>query len=148
MLVGEAPGRDEDIRGEPFVGKAGKLLSAMLAALGLSREAVYLANVVKCRPPDNRDPVQEERAACAPFLEAQLAQVQPELVIALGRVAAETLLGTDLPIGKLRGQVHQMPHRSVPLIVTYHPAYLLRNPIHKARAWQDLLLARRTVLPR
>lgn len=147
MFIGEAPGRDEDMRGEPFVGKAGRLLSAMLAALSVTREQVYIANVVKCRPPQNRDPAPEERAACDPFLRAQIAAVAPELIIVLGRVAAQSLLGTDQQIGKLRGRLHALPGTSLPLVVTYHPAYLLRNPAHKGRVWQDLLMARRTTPP-
>jgi len=144
FVVGEAPGAEEDRLGEAFVGQAGKLLDAMLAAIGLRRgEDVYIANVLKCRPPGNRDPEPGEIATCAPYLARQLALVQPRLVLALGRFAAQTLLGTDAPLGRLRGTVWR--YRGVPLVVTYHPAYLLRNLADKARAWQDLVLARRTM---
>ncbi len=147
MFIGEAPGRDEDARGEPFVGKAGRLLGAMLNALGLTREAVYVANVVKCRPPHNRDPEAAERAACRGYLDAQIRAVQPELVIALGRVAAASLLDTDAALGTLRGRTHTLPGSELPVVVTYHPAYLLRQPVHKARVWEDLLRARQLVAP-
>lgn len=141
MIVGEGPGAEEDRRGEPFVGRAGHLLDNMLSAIGLRREAVYIANVVKCRPPGNRDPKPDEVAACADYLDRQIALVQPRLILALGRFAAQSLLNTDTPVGQLRGQVHRYAD-AVPLIVTYHPAYLLRSPEQKARAWDDLRLAR------
>ncbi len=144
LIVGEAPGADEDRLGEPFVGQAGKLLDAMLAAIGLRRgENVYIANVLKSRPPKNRDPDPQEVAACLPYLERQLDLIQPKLVLALGRFAAQSLLVTDTAISRLRGQVHS--YRGIPLVVTYHPAYLLRNPVDKARAWEDLLLAQETM---
>ena len=144
LFVGEAPGAEEDARGEPFVGQAGRLLDNMLAALGMSRDRnVYIANVLKCRPPNNRAPEPGEADACRPYLERQVALLQPKLIVALGKSAASLLLGTDATIASLRGRVHQ--YRGVPLIVTYHPAYLLRSLPDKAKAWEDLLLARRTV---
>ena len=144
LFVGEAPGAEEDARGEPFVGQAGRLLDNMLAALGLARgRNVYIANVLKCRPPNNRSPEPGESAACRPYLERQVELIQPKLIVALGKSAASLLLDTDATIASLRGRVHQ--YRSVPLIVTYHPAYLLRNLPDKAKAWEDMLLARRTV---
>jgi uracil-DNA glycosylase len=144
MLVGEAPGADEDRLGEPFVGQAGKLLDNMLAALGLARgNDVYIANVLKCRPPGNRDPQPDEVAKCAPFLERQIGLVRPKLILAMGRFAAQTLLQTESAIARLRGSVHQ--YSGVPLVVTYHPAYLLRNLPDKAKAWADLRFAARTL---
>jgi uracil-DNA glycosylase family 4 len=142
MVVGEAPGAEEDRQGEPFVGRAGKLLDAMLFALGRPREQVYIANILKCRPPNNRDPRPEEVAACEPYLQRQLELLQPELILAVGRIAAQNLLKSDAPVGKLRGRVHRYGPRQTPLVVTYHPAYLLRSPREKAKAWQDLKLAR------
>lgn len=144
LIVGEAPGADEDRLGEPFVGQAGRLLDAMLAAIGLKRgENVYIANVLKSRPPKNRDPNPQEVAACLPYLERQIDLIQPKLVLALGRFAAQSLLVTDTAIPRLRGRVHS--YRGIPLVVTYHPAYLLRKPADKARAWEDLLLAQETM---
>jgi len=144
MLIGEAPGAEEDARGEPFVGQAGRLLDNMLAALGLARgRNVYIANVLKCRPPNNRTPEPAEAASCEPYLHRQIELVAPRLIVALGRSAATTLLGVDASIASLRGRVHR--YRGVPLIVTYHPAYLLRNLPDKARSWEDLLFARRTI---
>jgi len=144
LLVGEAPGAEEDARGEPFVGQAGRLLDNMLAALGLGRtKDVYIANVLKCRPPNNRTPEPLEVAACRPYLDRQIALIEPQLILALGRSAATTLLDVDATIASLRGRVHR--YQGVPLIVTYHPAYLLRNLADKAKAWEDLLLARRTL---
>jgi uracil-DNA glycosylase family 4 len=144
LLVGEAPGAEEDRLGEPFVGQAGKLLDNMLAAIGLRRgEDVYIANVLKCRPPGNRNPDPSEVAVCAPYLQRQIALIEPKLILAMGRFAAQTLLGTDASIGSLRGTVHR--HAGVPLIVTYHPAYLLRNLTDKAKAWADLRFAARTL---
>ncbi|MBA2723767.1 MAG: uracil-DNA glycosylase, partial [Methylibium sp.] len=163
MIVGEAPGEQEDRQGEPFVGKAGQLLDNMLRALGLHRDAggaeggeagasaasaatgdaaqrVVLANVLKCRPPMNRNPLPEEVAQCEPYLRRQVELVRPRIILAMGRFAVQSLLRTDLPIGKLRGRLHA--YEGVPLVVTYHPAYLLRNPADKARAWDDLCLAR------
>jgi DNA polymerase len=144
LIIGEAPGADEDRVGEPFVGQAGKLLDAMLAALDLKRgENVYIANVLKSRPPSNRNPEPDEVAACRPYLLAQVELIQPKLILALGRFAAQSLLATDEAIARLRGRVHRF--QNVPLVVTYHPAYLLRNLPDKARAWEDLCLARRTM---
>ena len=144
LIVGEAPGAEEDAQGEPFVGQAGKLLDAMLASIGLARgENVYITNVVKSRPPDNRNPEPDEIAACMPYLLAQIQLIRPKLILALGRVAAQSLLDTDEAVSRLRGQVHRF--RDVPLVVTYHPAYLLRNLPDKARAWEDLCFARRTM---
>ncbi|MEJ2480177.1 MAG: uracil-DNA glycosylase [Acidihalobacter sp.] len=142
MIIGEGPGAEEDRQGEPFVGRAGQLLNNMLRALGLRREAVYIANIVKCRPPGNRDPKPEEAAACRPYLERQIALVKPRLILAVGRIAAQNLLDTDVAVGKLRGRAHRYGEARIPLVVTYHPAYLLRSPEQKARAWEDLCLAR------
>lgn len=142
MVIGEAPGADEDRQGEPFVGRAGKLLDQMLRAMGWPRERVYIGNLLKCRPPNNRDPQLDEVAACEPYLHRQIELVRPDLLLALGRVAAQNLLKTELPIGKLRGQVHRYGPLRTPLVVTYHPAYLLRSPREKARAWADLKRAR------
>lgn len=143
LIIGEAPGAEEDAQGEPFVGQAGKLLDAMLAAIDLQRgEDVYITNVLKSRPPGNRKPEPDEVAACRPYLLAQIELIQPKLILALGRVAAHSLLDSHETIEHLRGQVHRF--QSVPLVVTYHPAYLLRKPTDKARAWEDLCLARRT----
>ncbi|MDO9227806.1 MAG: uracil-DNA glycosylase family protein [Pseudomonadota bacterium] len=140
LFIGEAPGADEDRQGEPFVGQAGKLLDAMLGALRLKRgENVYIANVLKSRPPGNRDPQPAEVAACLPYLERQIDLIKPKLIVAVGRIAAQNLLRTDTPIGKLRGRVHE--YRGLPLVVTYHPAYLLRSPADKAKVWEDLVLA-------
>jgi DNA polymerase len=144
LFVGEAPGAEEDATGEPFVGQAGRLLDNMLAALGMARDNnVYIANVQKCRPPGNRTPVPTEIEACRPYLDRQIALIRPKLIVALGRSAANTLLGNEGTIASLRGRVHR--YRDVPLIVTYHPAYLLRTLLDKAKAWEDLLLARRTM---
>jgi DNA polymerase len=144
MLIGEAPGAEEDRLGEPFVGQAGKLLDNMLAAIGLSRrENVYIANVLKCRPPGNRNPAPEEVGKCTPYLLRQIELIQPKLIVAMGRFAAQTLLDTDASISSLRGRLHQ--YAGVPLIVTYHPAYLLRTLEDKAKAWEDLLFAKKTM---
>lgn len=144
MLIGEAPGAEEDRLGEPFVGQAGRLLDSMLAAIDLHRaKQVYIANVLKCRPPGNRNPEPEEVAKCAPYLLQQIERVQPKLILAMGRFAAQTLLDTDASIASLRGKVHRYAGR--PLIVTYHPAYLLRNLPDKAKAWADLVFARKTM---
>jgi len=144
LIVGEAPGADEDAQGEPFVGQAGRLLDAMLSAIDLKRgKNVYIANVLKSRPPGNRNPEPEEVAACLPYLANQIALIRPKLILAMGRFAAQNLLETDAAIARLRGRVHD--YRGTPLIVTYHPAYLLRNLPDKARAWEDLCLARRTM---
>ena len=142
LFVGEAPGSDEDAKGEPFVGQAGKLLDNMLAALGMKRgEHVYIANVLKCRPPNNRTPEPREVESCRPYLDRQVALIRPKVIVALGRSAATTLLETEATIASLRGRLHR--YRGVPLVVTYHPAYLLRNLPDKAKAWEDLLFARR-----
>ena len=140
LFVGEGPGADEDALGETFVGQAGQLLDNMLAAIRLKRgNNVYIANVVKCRPPDNRNPAADEIAQCLPYLERQIALIQPKLIVALGKTAATALLGKDATIAALRGTLHD--RNGIPLIVTYHPAYLLRSPSEKAKAWQDLRLA-------
>jgi uracil-DNA glycosylase len=141
LVIGEAPGADEDQQGEPFVGRAGQLLNAMLQAMGFKRETVFIANIVKCRPPNNRDPKPEEALACQPYLLRQLELIQPRLILSVGRISAHNLLKTDIPVGKLRGRVHAFGERRVPLVVTYHPAYLLRSPEQKGKAWQDLQLA-------
>ena len=144
LFVGEGPGADEDEQGEPFVGQAGKLLDSMMAAVGIRRgREAYIANVVKCRPPGNRTPTLEEAQACAPFLDRQVDLIAPRLIVALGKTAAMRLLNTEASLGSLRGQVHR--YRGTPLVVTYHPAYLLRNLPDKAKAWEDLLFARRTL---
>jgi DNA polymerase len=143
MVVGEAPGAEEDRQGEPFVGAAGQLLTAMLAAIDLPRESIFIANVLKCRPPDNRDPRPEEVAECLPFLHRQVVLLRPQIILAFGRVAAQSLLGIDTPLGKLRGSVHRFGLLNTPVVVTYHPAYLLRSPGEKRKAWEDLKFARR-----
>jgi len=144
LFIGEGPGADEDEQGEPFVGQAGKLLDSMMAALGIKRgREAYIANVVKCRPPGNRTPTPEEAAACAPFLDRQIELISPKVIVALGKTAAMRLLQTEASLGSLRGRVHR--YRDTPLVVTYHPAYLLRTLPDKAKAWEDLLLARRTL---
>ena len=142
LIVGEAPGAEEDARGEPFVGRAGQLLNAMLKAVGLAREQVYIANVLKCRPPGNRDPAPPEAAECLPYLEQQIALLKPKILLAVGRIAAQNLLRTDAPLGRLRQQVHRFGLSQVPLVATYHPAYLLRTPGDKRKAWDDLKFAR------
>ena len=144
LLVGEAPGAEEDRLGEPFVGQAGRLLDHMLAAIGLRRgENVYIANVLKCRPPGNRNPQAEEVARCSPHLGRQIELIRPKLIVAMGRFAAQALSGSDASIASLRGKLHR--YQGVPLVVTYHPAYLLRSPPDKSRAWADLLFARRSL---
>ena len=140
MFIGEAPGAEEDRQGEPFVGKAGQLLNAILFALGLKREEVYIANVLKCRPPGNRDPQPEEVAQCEPYLLRQIELIKPRLIVALGRHAAHSLLKTEVALGKLRGQ--KLSYHGTPLFVTYHPAYLLRNPADKRKVWDDLCRAK------
>jgi uracil-DNA glycosylase family 4 len=142
LIVGEAPGADEDRKGEPFVGRAGQLLNSMLHAVGLAREQVYIANVLKCRPPGNRDPNPTEAAECLPYLERQIALLKPKIMLAVGRIAAQNLLHTDKTLGSLRQQVHRFGASSVPLIVTYHPGYLLRTPTDKRKTWEDLKFAR------
>jgi uracil-DNA glycosylase len=143
MVIGEAPGADEDRQGEPFVGRAGLLLNSMLKAIGLAREQVFIANILKSRPPNNRDPRPEEVRACLPYLFRQIELVNPRLILCVGRIAAQTLLETDTSIGKLRGTLHRIAGNR-PMIVTYHPAYLLRSPGEKRKSWADLLLALRT----
>jgi DNA polymerase len=146
FFVGEAPGREEDRLGEAFVGRSGQLLNSMLFALGLDREDAYIANVLKCRPPDNRDPAGEEVATCESFLHRQVELVQPSMIMALGRFAAQSLLKTTESIGQLRGQLHSYEPFRIPLIVTYHPAYLLRSPLAKRKVWLDLVLAQRSLV--
>lgn len=141
FVVGEAPGTDEDRTGEPFVGQAGQLLNEMLRALGLERNVVFIANVIKCRPPEDRKPDAAEAAQCWPFLARQIDMVRPRIILSLGGTAANNLLNVDSPVGKLRGQVHQYGEHQIPVIVTYHPAYLLRKPSEKASSWADLRLA-------
>ena len=143
MFVGEGPGEEEDRRGEPFVGRAGKLLDNMLRAMQLDRTTVYIANIVKCRPPGNRNPSLEEATACIGYLRRQIELIQPRLIVALGAVAAQRLLETDRPVGALRGQLHHAPQLACPVLATYHPAYLLRSPGQKRKAWDDLQLAMR-----
>ncbi len=143
MIIGEAPGAEEDRRGEPFVGRAGKLLDEMLRAVGQDRDSVFIANILKCRPPNNRDPKPEESSECRGYLERQIELVQPSIILAVGRIAAQLLLDTDAPVGRLRGSRHQLG--DTPLVVTYHPAYLLRSPSQKRKAWDDLCLATRVV---
>ena len=138
LIIGEGPGHDEDIRGEPFVGRSGQLLDKMLASIGIAREQVFITNIVKCRPPNNRDPKKEEVKQCHAFLEAQIKQIAPRVILSVGRVSAHSLLDSNQPVGKLIKQMHELPGTSIPVKVTYHPAYLLRNPSAKAIAWQDL----------
>ena len=144
MVIGEAPGANEDRKGEPFVGRAGRLLDAMLRAIGLSREAVFITNTLKCRPPGNRDPEPTETERCGPFLDRQIDLVEPRIILLAGRVAAQTVLETGAPLARLRGREHAYPRgrRPIPVIATYHPAYLLRSPLAKRAAWEDLCLAR------
>jgi uracil-DNA glycosylase family 4 len=136
MFIGEGPGAEEDRQGLPFVGRAGELLTKIVQAIGMTRDEVYIANMVKCRPPGNRDPQPDEAAACRPYLEEQIALVQPRVIVALGRIAAQTLLGTDMPIGRMRGRWFTV--QGVPTMVTYHPAALLRNPSWKRPTWEDM----------
>jgi uracil-DNA glycosylase len=142
LIVGEAPGAEEDRQGEPFVGRAGQLLNSMLRAIGLAREQVYIANVLKCRPPGNRDPNPVETTECLPYLDQQIALLKPKILLAVGRIAAQNLLRTDKTLGSLRQQVHRFGVSQVPMVVTYHPAYLLRTPGDKRKAWEDLKFAR------
>jgi uracil-DNA glycosylase len=144
LVIGEAPGAEEDRQGEPFVGRAGQLLNAMLLAVGRPRETVFIANILKCRPPGNRDPKPEEVSRCLPFLEQQIALLKPALMLAVGRIAAQNLLGTDAPLARLRGKLHHFGAAATPLVITYHPAYLLRTPADKRKAWEDLKFARAT----
>ena len=142
FIVGEAPGAEEDRRGEPFVGRAGRLLDEMLRAVGLDRQTVFIANILKCRPPNNRDPAADESAQCRGYLNRQIELVAPKIILAVGRIAAQQLLATDTPVGRLRGQLHRVGEDGIPAVVTYHPAYLLRSPGQKRKVWQDLCMAR------
>lgn len=141
LIIGEAPGADEDKQGEPFVGRAGQLLNSMLLAMGLQREQVFIANILKCRPPNNRDPLPEEVVACESYLRQQIDLIKPKIILAVGRIAAQNLLKVDTPIGKMRGNRYQYPDSELPVMVTYHPAYLLRSPREKRKVWEDLKLA-------
>ena len=143
MIIGEAPGAEEDKQGEPFVGRAGKLLNSMLRAIGLQREQVFIANILKCRPPNNRDPKPEEVACCERYLQHQIAMIKPRIILAVGRIAAQNLLKIDTPIGQMRGLRYEYPDTNIPVVVTYHPAYLLRSPREKRKSWQDLQHAMR-----
>lgn len=140
LFIGEAPGVDEDRQGEPFVGRAGQLLTNMIKAIGLSREAVFIANILKCRPPRNRDPKPQEAQACRGYLRRQIVLISPKVIVALGRIAAQSLLQTDTPISRMRGRQYRYENSDIPVVVTYHPAYLLRSPLEKRKAWQDLRL--------
>ncbi|MEM8844852.1 MAG: uracil-DNA glycosylase [Pseudomonadota bacterium] len=142
LIIGEAPGADEDRQGEPFVGRAGQLLTQMLRAIGLAREEVFIANILKCRPPNNRDPLPEEVQACSSYLHRQIELLEPKIILALGRIAAQSLLQVDTPIGKMRGRLYTLDKFNIPTIVTYHPAYLLRSPKEKRKVWEDLKFAR------
>jgi DNA polymerase len=144
LVVGEAPGAEEDRQGEPFVGRAGQLLNAMLLAIGLPRDTVFIANVLKCRPPGNRDPKPEEVSRCLPYLSNQIALLKPKIILVVGRIAAQNLLATDAPLARLRGKLHTFGDANTPLVITYHPAYLLRTPSDKRKAWEDLKFARAT----
>jgi DNA polymerase len=141
LVIGEAPGQEEDLAGEPFVGPAGQLLNEMLAAIEVERAAVFIANILKCRPPNNDKPKPAQAEQCLPFLERQIGLVKPRLIILAGGVAANNLLNIDMPVGKLRGKVHRYGENQIPVVVTYHPAYLLRKPSEKAKSWADLKLA-------
>ncbi len=141
LIIGEAPGAEEDRQGEPFVGRAGQLLNAMLLAIGLQREQVFIANILKCRPPDNRDPEPTEIASCADYLNSQIDLIKPKIILAVGRFAAQNLLKLETPIGQLRGKHYRYSDQDLPLFVTYHPAYLLRSPTKKSEVWKDLKMA-------
>ena len=143
MVIGEAPGQHEDEQGKPFVGKAGQLFTEMLRAVGLERDDVFITNILKCRPPNNRDPKPDEAESCSTYLLRQRELIKPKIILAVGRISAQTLLNTDAPIGKLRGKVHELD--GIPLVVVYHPAYLLRSLLEKRKAWQDLQLAMKTI---
>ncbi|MDJ0833622.1 MAG: uracil-DNA glycosylase family protein [Gammaproteobacteria bacterium] len=138
MIIGEAPGRDEDLQGLPFVGRAGQLLDKMLQAIQLDPQQVYITNILKCRPPNNRDPQPDEIQSCTAFLQAQIRLVQPKVILSVGRISAQNLLHDARPLGQLRSSQHRLPDSDIPLLVTYHPAYLLRNPAEKAKVWEDL----------
>ena len=141
LIIGEAPGADEDRLGEPFVGRAGQLLTNMLRAMGLAREEVFIANILKCRPPNNRDPQPNEVNSCGSYLRQQIELIQPKIILVVGRIAAQSLLNVDTPIGKMRGQKFTYQDTDIPVIATYHPAYLLRSPQQKRKAWEDLKFA-------
>jgi DNA polymerase len=143
LVIGEAPGADEDRAGEPFVGRAGQLLNRMLAAIGLARADVYIANILKCRPPGNRDPRPDEVLHCQAYLSRQVELIRPRAILSVGRISAQTLLGTETPVGRLRGRWFEYGPDAIPLRVTYHPAYLLRSPEHKGKAWEDLIELKR-----
>ena len=143
MIIGEGPGHEEDIKGEPFVGRSGQLLDKMLLAIGLSRSQVFITNIVKCRPPNNRDPHVDEVKACGLFLQAQIKQIAPRVILSVGRISAHHLLNSTSPVGKLIDQTHTLPDSEIPLKVTYHPAYLLRNPAAKSIAWKDMKILHR-----
>jgi len=145
LFIGEAPGMDEDLQGEPFVGRAGGLLNEMFFSIGLSREEIFIANILKCRPPQNRDPLASEVAQCLPYLERQIQHINPMIIIAVGRVAAQNLLQTDKTMSQLRGRIHNFGAKKTPLVVIYHPAYLLRSPSQKFKAWEDLTLAKQAI---
>lgn len=146
LIIGEAPGANEDKQGEPFVGRAGQLLNGMLKSIGFERDQVFIANILKCRPPNNRDPKPEEVATCTPFIEKQIALLQPKAIMAVGRIAGQFLLSTNTPLGKMRNQVHRYGKDELPLVITYHPAYLLRSPKDKRKAYQDLVLAKKQLI--
>jgi DNA polymerase len=148
MIIGEAPGADEDRQGEPFIGRAGRLLNAMLRAIGLDREDVFIANILKCRPPNNRDPSAAEIACCTPYLSRQIELVAPRALLAVGRIAAQHLLQSDQAIGRLRGKAMSFGTARIPIVATYHPAYLLRSPLAKSKAWQDLVLVKQLITDR
>jgi DNA polymerase len=141
MFIGEGPGSDEDVQGEPFVGRAGQLLTKIIRAIELTRDEVYIANIVKCRPPQNRDPEPDESATCRPFLDRQIESIRPKVICTLGRVATQVLLATEKPLGRMRGQI--LEYRGAVLVPTFHPAYLLRNPGAKRETWEDMKLIRR-----
>jgi len=145
LFIGEAPGMDEDLQGEPFVGRAGGLLNEIFFSIGLSREEIFIANILKCRPPQNRDPLASEVAQCLPYLERQIQHINPMIIIAVGRVAAQNLLQTDKTMSQLRGRIHSFGAKKTPLVVIYHPAYLLRSPSQKFKAWEDLTLAKQAI---
>ena len=141
FFIGEAPGKDEDLQGSPFVGRAGRLLTEVIFSMGLSRDDVFIANILKCRPPNNRDPNKKEIDKCFSYLEKQIELVDPKIIVAVGRIAAQSLLGTDLPMGQLRGKIHDFGPSGIPTLVLYHPAYLLRSPSKKRKVWEDLQIA-------
>ena len=141
LIIGEAPGADEDRLGEPFVGRAGQLLTSMLRAMGLAREEVFIANILKCRPPNNRDPQSNEVNSCGAYLRQQIELIQPKIILVVGRIAAQSLLNVETPIGKMRGQEYTYQDTDIPVVATYHPAYLLRSPQQKRKVWEDLKFA-------